>query len=82
MLYEIKGQSVVLSEECPDWRDLSKRVRSPLAKLRYIRASGLWTLYWMRSDLTWHVYEPAARTTDLAMLVEVVDLDEYGAFFG
>ena len=80
--YEIDGQSVVLFEERPDWRDLAKRKRSPFAKLRFVRTTGLWTLYWRRADLKWHAYRPASPTSDLAALLEVVDHDEYGAFFG
>lgn len=80
--FEIAGQSVVLFEERPDWRDLARRKRSRFAKLRYVRANGLWTLYWRRADGNWHAYHPASPTSDLAALVAVVDEDPYGAFFG
>jgi hypothetical protein len=82
LAYEIDGQSVVLFEERPDWRDPSKRMRSAVAKLRFVRTTGLWTLYWMRADLKWHAYRPAPPTSDLATLVAVVGRDEYCAFFG
>jgi len=82
LVYETEGQSVVISEERPDWRDPSKRMHTPVAKLRFVRTTGLWTLYWMRADLKWHAYEPAPPTADLAALVEVVDRDQYCAFFG
>ena len=82
LIYETEGQSVVISEERPDWQDPSERMHTPVAKLRFVRTTGLWTLYWMRADLRWHVYEPAAPAADLAALVEVVDRDEYCAFFG
>ena len=81
-LYEIHGQSVVIAEECPGWGDPSRRMRTPVGKLHFVRATGLWTLYWMRADLTWHVYQPATPSRDLATLVGVVDRDEYCAFFG
>ena len=81
-VYEIHGQSVVIAEERPDWRDPTKRMRNPVAKLHFVRATGLWTLYWMRADLRWHRYQPAAPSRDLATLVGVVDRDEYCAFFG
>jgi hypothetical protein len=82
LAYEIDGQSVVLFEERPDWRDLAKRKRSPFAKLRFVSTTGLWTLYWRRADGRWHAYRPASPTSDLAALVAVVDEDPYGAFFG
>ena len=82
LVYEVDGQSIVISEERPDWRDPAERMRIPVAKLRFVRTTGLWTLSWMRADLKWHRYEPAAPTAELAGLVEVVDRDELGAFFG
>lgn len=75
-------QSVIISEERPDWRDPAKPMSTQVAKLRFVRTSGLWTLYWMRADLKWHAYEPASPTADLAALVDVVDRGEYCAFFG
>jgi len=80
--YEIAGQSVVVFEERPDWWDAAQRMRNPLAKFRYVRTSGSWNLYWHRADLKWHRYQPAAPTSDLAALVEIVERDECGAFFG
>jgi len=80
--YEIDRQSVVVFEERPDWRDATERMRTPVARLRFVRTTGVWTLYWMRADLKWHRYEPAESTADLASLVDVIDRDEYSAFFG
>ncbi|MBN1606650.1 MAG: DUF3024 domain-containing protein [Polyangiaceae bacterium] len=57
-------------------------MHTPVVRLRFVRTTGLWPLYWMRADLRWHTYGPAAPTADLAALVEVVDRDEYCAFFG
>jgi hypothetical protein len=53
-----------------------------IAKFRYFRSRATWTLYWMRADLKWHLFEPVAPTNDLGALVEVVDENRYGAFFG
>jgi hypothetical protein len=82
LIYEVDGQSVVISEERPDWRDSAGRMHTPVAKLRFVRSSGLWSLYWMRADLKWHAYEPAPPSRDLAELVEVVDRDRCCGFFG
>jgi hypothetical protein len=81
-VYEIEGQSVVLAEERPDWRDPSEHMRKRVAKFRFVRSSRLWTLYWMRADLRWHRCEPADSTPNLARLLEILDRDEYCAFFG
>jgi hypothetical protein len=81
-VYEVERQSVIIFVERPDWRDPSKRIRNPAAKFRFVRTTGLWTLYWMRADLRWHAYRPARPTAKLATLVGVVDRDQYCAFFG
>jgi hypothetical protein len=82
IVFDVEGQSVIISEDRPDWRHPEQRMRSPFAKLRFVRSTGLWTLYWMRADLKWHAYEPAPPSRDLAELVDVVDRDQYCAFFG
>jgi len=40
-------------------------MRNPFAKLRCVRTTGLWTLYWMRADPKWHAYRPASPAPDL-----------------
>ncbi len=82
LVYEVDGHSITVSEERSDWREPKQRRRTPVARLRYTRTTRLWTLYWMRRDLRWHAYEGAAPRRDLRILVEAVDADEYGAFFG
>ena len=82
LIYETHEQSVVLLEERPDWQNAKEKMHTPVAKLRFVRRSNRWTLYWMRADLHWHRYEPAPPTADLAALVEVVERDAYCAFFG
>lgn len=79
---QVSAAAVVVSGARPDWRDRSKRVRTPVAKFRFVRTSRRWTLYWLCADRRWHRYEPAEPSPDLASLLELVDGDQYGAFFG
>lgn len=78
----IEGQNVILYEERPDWRDPDQIMQRPFAKLRYVRTTGHWTLYWMRADLRWHACRPAAPSADLGSLIDVIDEGAYCAFFG
>jgi len=82
VVYEVEGHSVLVFEERPPWRGTGEWTRLGVAKFRYVRSRGLWSLYWMRQDLKWHLYEPEVATVDLAALVAIVDEDRYGAFFG
>lgn len=79
---EIEGHSVSVFEERPLWDGPGEWTRMGVAKFRYFRSRDEWTLYWMRRDHKWHLYEPETKKRDLATLVRVVDADRYGAFFG
>ncbi len=81
-VYEVQGHTVTMYEDRPPWDGVGEWTHRGLARFRYVRSSGLWSLHWMRADLRWHRYDRAPWTADLAALVAVVAEDEYGAFFG
>jgi len=81
-VYEVDGHTVSVYEERAPWDGVGEWTRMGVARFRYARTGGSWTLYWMRRDLKWHVYDPDVTATDLASLVALVDRDEHGAFFG
>lgn len=82
MTYSVDGHAVTLFEERPDWRGSGEWMRSEVARFRYYRSRDEWQLYWMRADMKWHLYEPAARSRSLSRLVSHVDRDTYCCFFG
>ena len=60
----------------PEW------TRFPIARLRYTKATGLWSLLWRDRNLRFHAYDrvpPSATVEDL--LVEV-DQDPTAIFWG
>jgi len=80
--FRVSGQSVELFEVRPRWdRPEEKRVSS-FAKATYVRTKGVWRVYWMRSDLKWHSYEPAPEVSAIGEFLAVVQKDEYACFFG
>ena len=79
---EIDGHSVSIIEERPPWEGPGEWTRMPCARFRYVRAQATWTLYWMRRDRKWHLYDPETKKRDLSTLVQVVEEDKNGAFFG
>lgn len=82
-VYDIDAHAVSIYEERPPWDGTpGEWTRMGVARFRYFRSRGEWRLYWMRADLKWHVYEPAAPSRDLAELVRVVENDKYCCFFG
>lgn len=60
----------------PEW------TRLPIARLRYTKTAGLWSLYWRDRNMRFHAYdllEPSPRVHDL--LVEI-DRDPTAIFWG
>ncbi len=80
--WRMSGQSVELQEIRPDWKKPEIIRHRSFAKATFLRAQGVWKIYWMRADLRWHSYEPSAEVQTLDDFLKVVDRDEYGCFFG
>ena len=81
-VYEVDGHTVSIYEDRAPWDGAGEWTRMGVARFRYRRTRGSWTLYWMRRDLKWHVYDADAMPADLESLVALVNQDECGAFFG
>lgn len=59
-----------------------KFTEGSVARFRYNRKTGLWTLYWADRNLRWHIYEHIPPARDLKVLVEEVERDPTGIFWG
>ena len=80
--YRISGHSVEIFEIRPEWQNPKQKMEHPVAKATFVRTQNLWRVFWMRSDLKWHGYEPNAVVRSLEAFLAVVDRDEYCCFFG
>ena len=80
--YSVRRHDIEIFEVRPHWRNPGEEMNTEVAKIKYVRKSNEWRLYWMRQDLKWHSYEPHPVGRSLEELVEVVDHDAYCAFFG
>jgi len=80
--YRIKGHDVEVFERRPAWGRRGGQAETPVAKLKFVRTTGEWRLYWMRRDLKWHRYETTLSRGDLPRLVKEIDEDPHGCFFG
>jgi hypothetical protein len=78
--YSVQGQSVTIHED----RQLydGSRLLEPVAKATWVRTQKVWKIFWMRADLRWHTYEPLAKVRTLDNVLEGVDADPYGCFWG
>ena len=80
--YAVVGQTVEVFEIRPDWQYPTITCHRPLARMRFVRSSNEWRLYWMRKDLKWHAYEPSPRHVSLQSALDVVTADDHCCFFG
>ena len=60
----------------PDW------TRLPIARLRYTKASKTWTLYWQDRSLRFHRYDRSEPSVNVYVLIDEIDCDPTGIFWG
>ncbi len=80
--YKIEGQSVIVVEIRPVWNNPSLKRESNIAKASFVKTENVWKIYWFRSDMKWHVYEPNAKVSRLKEFVRIIVEDEFSCFWG
>ncbi len=80
--YRVKSHDVTVFERRPNWDGSPGHTEINVAKLKFIRRAGEWRLLWQRADMRWHGYDPVAQGRSLSRLVDEIDEDPYGCFFG
>lgn len=71
--------------ECrPPWRaDMGREwTRFPIARLRFTKSTGLWSLYWRDRNLRFHAYGLARPSPAVEDLLAEVDRDPTAIFWG
>ncbi len=80
--YTVERHTVTIIERRAPWRGGENWTAQGCARFKYAAREKRWKLYWMRRDMKWHAYQLDRPMRSLAALVEEVEADEYGAFFG
>lgn len=80
--YRREKSSFILYEWRPRYLAPREWSESPVAKFTYVRTRRTWKLLWMRRDLKWHGYEPLKESSDIGRLLDEVDRDPFGCFWG
>jgi Protein of unknown function (DUF3024) len=80
--YDYDGRVVEMYEIRPDWMDHSIIRHHPFAKIRYVKSKNIWKLYWFRASGKWNEYEPCPESSDLQTLLNCIQEDAYGCFYG
>lgn len=81
---EVADRHVTIVECRPPWgADLDPEwTRFPIARLRYTKVSGLWSLYWRDRNLRFHEYDRVPATANVEDLLAEVDRDPTAIFWG
>jgi DUF3024 family protein len=81
---DLAERSVTIVECRPPWRAGvgAEWTRFPIARLRYTRSTGLWSLYWRDRNLRFHEYDRVAATESVEDLLAEVDRDPTAIFWG
>ncbi len=82
LTYIIEKLSVIIFEIRPQWDNPGKKIEIPISKATYVKSKNIWKLYWQRSDLKWHLYEPYPEAESFDEFLEIVDYDEFACFWG
>lgn len=81
---ETSDRAVTIVERRAPWRqDIGPEwSRFPIARLRYTKSRGLWTLYWRDRNLKFHRYDLIDPTPDISALLAEIDRDPTAIFWG
>ena len=80
--YLAKGMAITLFEQRPYWKDKSIWTKSDVARVRYTKADGTWTLYCRDQHGKWHAYDPLPPTPDYGAVLREIKADPTGIFWG
>ena len=82
MNYKIRGNSVIIIEQRQSFFDKSIWVDIPVAQMRFNVEDFNWTLYYPDRNSRWHLYRECEPTMNIDELLEEIDEDPTGIFFG
>lgn len=80
--FKFRGNSVTLYEERPRFREPETWVDTVVAQFRYDPQSEQWTLYWADRNSRWHRYSEVKPKKSFKRLLDEVDEDPTGIFWG
>ena len=78
--YTKENQAFELYEVRPIY-GTNQMQKIPFARAKFVKSRGIWKVYWKRASGKWEPYDPP-EVSHLSKFIDLVDLDEYGAFWG
>lgn len=79
---DIADRYVDIVEVRPPWDGVGDPTRFPIARLRFTKSTGLWTVYWRDRHLKFHEYKRKRPTKNIQSLLEYLDTSGDPIFWG
>lgn len=81
---DVDARAITIFECRPPWREDygPDRTRQEIARLRYTKSTGVWTLYWPDRNSKFHRYEDLEPTPTIDGLLAEIDADPICIFWG
>ena len=80
--YTYKNKAVELFEIRPKWDEPSVIDNHPFARAKYVKTQNIWKLYWIRANGKWETYQPNPEIKNITELIEILENDKTGCFWG
>ena len=82
LFYRFRADTATLFESRPYWKNPNHWIDMPIAQIRYDRQKGHFSLYCADCNDKWHRYDPFESTTDIDAILQEIDEDPTGIFWG
>jgi hypothetical protein len=81
---DVDDRAITILECRPPWPEDSgpEWTRQEIARLRYTKSTGVWTLYWPDRHSRFHRYEDLDPTPTIGRLLTEIDADPISIFWG
>jgi Protein of unknown function (DUF3024) len=81
---DVTPQHLTIVESRPPWRQgaSAEWTRFPIARLRYTKATGTWTLYWRDRNLRFHRHDQLPPSPHIDDLLREIERDPTAIFWG
>jgi Flp pilus assembly CpaF family ATPase len=81
LAYKIEKQSIIIYEIRKRFQQ-EGMVDIPIAKATFVVKEKKWKIYWQKSDLKWHSYEPHKEVKTIKAFIKIIEEDKFGCFWG
>jgi len=82
LFYKIRGDNITLIESRPFWQDETQWIDATVAQIRFENANKTFTLYCADRNDRWHLYDFIESSKELKDILQEIDRDPTGIFWG